>query len=138
METLEDNMLKQTDRRSRSWWVLAGVFVVIACGGDDGPGAVPEPDGGLHCDPANGGVGTCYCTPSGTQGVHYCSMTSQQWSACMCNEPDPIVPCPPGSFQECTCPDGTASSRMCRASNTFDPCMCDGHLLMDAGNGDAN
>lgn len=120
-----------------SCFVLACSIAFSACGGDDGPGAETM-DGGLHCDRAQGGVGSCYCTPSGTLGVRYCAATTSQWSACMCNEPDPPIVCPSGARQQCSCPDGTLSERICRAANTFDPCMCDGHLLMDAGNNDAS
>lgn len=130
-------MLHQTCLRWRAWLVIAGCIALAACGGDDGPTAAVV-DAGTYCNPATGGIGTCYCVPSGTQGVRHCIVSLEQWGACMCNEPDPIVVCPSGARQECSCPDGTKSERICRAANTFDPCMCDGHLLMDAGNTDAN
>jgi hypothetical protein len=129
-------MLQHIKLSWRSWLVIAGCTAFVACGGDDGPSAV-EADAGTYCNPATGGIGTCYCMPSGTAGVKRCNASTEQWGACMCNEPPPPVVCPPGARQQCTCPDGVLSERICRAANTVDPCMCDGHLL-DSGMSDAS
>lgn len=122
-------------QQTGSWTVLLLLLVAMACGDDDGF-AEPQIDAGLFCDrPA--AIDDCYCS-TGTLGLRYCNGVAMQWGACMCNEPMPQPPCTEGSLLSCACPDGTMSTQLCRASNTRDPCMCMGHLLMDAGDEDAS
>jgi len=125
-------MFKHSLRLRRAWFVAIGCVVLAACGGDDGPGA-DDIDGGTYCNPATGGVGTCYCSDTGRQAVRYCDATSNQWGACVCPDPYPQPVCTEGSRQACFCADGTQSERICLAANTVGPCMCDSDLPLDSG-----
>lgn len=109
-------------------------LALFACDGDDD--ASDTGDAGAPCDPIINSMQNCYCM-TGTMGLRYCRAPSNTWGECRCNEPLPPTPCTPGALVSCTCPDGTPSQQYCRASNTRDPCMCDGHSALDSGHLDS-